>query len=172
MKNTFIWICHDEYPSISLKVIQDYVKQGKTSGRLVFWALLNQRRWKTIKKFEKIPDYLKDNARFCLWKNEAGKGKVPYQTDGKRARANKISTFTDFKSALSALDKFDGLGIGIFNEISAIDIDNCIDEYGNYSDLAKDIMEIFKDSYTEISPSGKGIRIIFIVEKFSYDKKF
>ncbi len=32
-------------------------------------------------------------------------------------------------------------------------------------------MEIFKDSYTEISPSGKGIRIIFLVDRFSYDKK-
>lgn len=32
-------------------------------------------------------------------------------------------------------------------------------------------MEIFKDSYTEKSPSGKGIRIIFLADKFSYDKK-
>jgi putative DNA primase/helicase len=32
-------------------------------------------------------------------------------------------------------------------------------------------MEIFKDSYTEKSPSGKGIRIIFLVDKFFYDKK-
>ena len=41
---------------------------------------------------------------------------------------------------------------------------------GNYSNLTKDIMEIFKDSYVEKSPSGKGIRIIFPVDKFSYDK--
>ncbi len=90
--------------------------------------------------------------------------------DGKRARANKINTFTDYKSALAVVDKFDGLGIGIFNKISAIDIDNCIDGNGNYSDLAKDIMKIFKDSYIEKSPSGKGIRIIFLVDGFSYDK--
>ena len=81
-----------------------------------------------IDKYKDIPDYLKDKARFCLWKNEAGKGKVPYQVNGKKAKANNISTFTDFKSALSVDDKFDGLGIGIFNKIAAIDIDNCIDK--------------------------------------------
>ncbi len=79
-------------------------------------------------------------ARFCLWRNEAGKDKVPYQINGKRTRANNINSFTDFKRALAHVDKFDGLGIGIFNEISAIDIDNCIKEDGSYSDLAKYIM--------------------------------
>jgi len=31
-------------------------------------------------------------------------------------------------------------------------------------------MGIFKDSYIEKSPSGKGIRIIFLIDGFSYDK--
>ena len=94
-------------------------------------------------KYENIPQYLKDKARFCVWKNEAGKGKIPYQANGQKARANKISTFTNFKNALKVIDKFDGLGIGIFNKISAIDINNCIDENGNYSELAKDVIKIF-----------------------------
>jgi putative DNA primase/helicase len=123
-----------------------------------------------IKKYEELPQYLKDNAKFCVWKQESGKGKIPYQANGKRAKANNIYTFIDFKDALSVVDKFDGLGIGIFNKISAIDIDNCIDASGNYSDLAKDVMDIFKDSYIERSPSGKGLRIIFLVDKFSYNK--
>ena len=91
-----------------------------------------------IDKYKNIPDYLKDKARFCLWKSEVGKGKVPYQVNGKRAKANNISTFTNFKDALSVVNKFDGLGIGIFNKISAIDIDNCIDEKGKYSDSEKE----------------------------------
>lgn len=121
-------------------------------------------------KYENLPQYLKDKAKFCVWKQEDGKGKVPYQVNGKMARANKINTFTDFKKALDVVDKFDGLGIGIFNNISAIDIDNCIDASGNYSDLAKDIIEIFKDSYIEKSPSRKGIRVIFLINGFSYEK--
>ncbi len=123
-----------------------------------------------IDKYEKFPQYLKDNARFCVWKQETGKGKVPYQANGKRAKANKENTFTDFKKALDVVDKFDGLGIGIFNKISAIDIDDCIDGNGKCSDMARDIMNIFKDSYIEKSPSGKGIRIIFLVNNFSYCK--
>lgn len=134
-------------------------------------GLINFKEVKCLKdKYENLPQYLKDKARFCLWKSEVGKGKVPYQVDGKRAKANNISTFTDFKDALCVVNKFDGLGIGIFNKISAIDIDNCIDASGNYSDLAKDVMGIFKDSYIEKSPSGKGIRIIFLIDGFSYDK--
>ena len=50
-----------------------------------------------IKKYEELPQYLKDNARFCVWKQETGKGKVPYQANGKRARANKINTFTEYR---------------------------------------------------------------------------
>lgn len=123
-----------------------------------------------INKYKKLPQYLKDNARFCVWKQETGKGKVPYQANGKRAKANKENTFTDFKKALDVVDKFDGLGIGIFNKISAIDIDDCIDGNGKCSDMARDIMNIFKDSYIEKSPSGKGIRIIFLVNNFSYCK--
>ena len=123
-----------------------------------------------INKYENLPQYLKDNAKFCVWKQESGKGKIPYQANGKRAKANNIYTFIDFKDALSVVDKFDGLGIGIFNKISAIDIDDCIDGNGKCSDMARDIMNIFKDSYIEKSPSGKGIRIIFLVNNFSYCK--
>lgn len=123
-----------------------------------------------IKKYEELPQYLKDNAKFCVWKQESGKGKIPYQANGKRAKANKINTFTDFKKALDVVDRFDGLGIGIFNKISAIDIDDCIDGNGKYSDMARDIMNIFKDSYIEKSPFEKGIRIIFLVDGFSYNK--
>jgi len=57
-----------------------------------------------IDKYEELPQYLKDKARFCVWKQEDGKGKVPYQVNGKMARANKINTFTDFKKALDVVD--------------------------------------------------------------------
>ena len=110
-------------------------------------GLINFKEVKYLKdKYENLPQYLKDKAKFCLWKNEIGKGKVPYQVDGKRAKANNIYTFTDFKKALVVVDRFDGLGIGIFSRISAIDIDNCIDASDSYSDLAKDVMDIFKGS--------------------------
>lgn len=63
-----------------------------------------------------------------------------------------------------------GLGLGIFNGFSAIDIDHCFDEEtGELSDMAKEIID-YCNSYTEISPSGKGIRIIFRCKEINYDK--
>jgi len=50
-----------------------------------------------IDKYEKLPQYLKDNARFCVWKQESGKGKIPYQANGKRAKANKIKYLYRFQ---------------------------------------------------------------------------
>ena len=52
---------------------------------------------------------------------------------------------------------------------AAIDIDHCV-ENGILSPLASDIVTHSK-SYTEYSPSGKGVRIILTVpDGFKYDK--
>ena len=40
-----------------------------------------------------------------------------------------------------------------------IDIDDCIDDSGKLSDMAEEIVRLM-DSYTEISPSGKGLHIL------------
>jgi putative DNA primase/helicase len=123
--------------------------------------------------YENIPDELKNEARWCVWKREQRNGKdtkVPYNPyTGFHARSNDISTFSDFETACGAFEKggYTGLGIGMFNGFAAIDIDHCI-ENGEPSDVAKDIIEKM-DSYTEISPSGKGIRIICKVNNFNYD---
>lgn len=61
------------------------------------------------------------------------------------------------------------MGIGIFHGIGAIDIDHCVVD-GKYSDMASDIIDRM-GSYTEISPSGNGIRIIFTVDNFQYNKE-
>ena len=121
---------------------------------------------------DKIPDFLKQNALWCVWKREEN-GKIPYNPQiGKRAQPNNPETFSDFQTAYEAYVKggYDGLGIGIFNNIGAIDIDDCIVD-GVFSDIATYLVNQ-TGSYTEISPSGKGIRIIFIVnDDFVYDKE-
>lgn len=96
--------------------------------------------------------------------------KVPYQVNGCKALPNTPSTFTTFDTALKAVNKFDGLGIGIFKSISAIDIDHCVDEDSNLSDLTENIVALFKGSYVEYSPSGTGLRILFLTSNFHYDK--
>lgn len=122
-------------------------------------------------KTQQIPVVMKEKALWCTWKLDEDRGKIPYNPKtGECAKSNDPSTFADFDRAVTAFQsgEYAGMGIGIFNGFSAIDIDHCIDD-GQLSDMAKDIIERM-DSYTEISPSGKGIRIIFTVDDFTYNK--
>lgn len=120
--------------------------------------------------FDNIPEVLKQNALWCVWKRSE-RGKVPFDpATGFHAKSNDPSTFSDFQTAYNACQSggYDGLGVGIFNSIGAIDIDHCITD-GKLSGMAEDIIQQM-GSYTEISPSGEGIRIIFMIEDFSFDK--
>lgn len=118
--------------------------------------------------YEKLPTELKEKARFCLWKHESN-GKVPYQINGCKANTADKKSFADYKSVVGSSDGYDGIGIGIFDGLCAIDIDHCV-ENGSLSETAQDIIKEM-NSYTEYSPSGTGVRIIFRVSNPSYDKK-
>ena len=72
-------------------------------------------------------------------------------------------------AALQAQADYDGLGVGIFGDICAIDIDHCIGEDGRYSPMAAAVVAIV-DSYTELSPSKRGLRIFFKAPGLLYDK--
>ena len=121
--------------------------------------------------YEKLPQELKERGSFCLWKYEERDGrmtKVPYQTSGLRADSTNKATFTDYATAISLRDKYDGIGIGVFDDICAIDIDHCIED-GTLSAMAEDIINRM-NSYTEYSPSGTGVRILFKASLPSYGK--
>ena len=59
--------------------------------------------------------------------------------------------------------------MGVFDSLGAIDIDHCINEGGEISALALDVMSAMS-AYTEYSPSGTGLRILFKASGFRYDK--
>lgn len=120
--------------------------------------------------FNQIPDELKQLPIWCVWNIEKG-GKIPYNPrTGYKAQSNNLNSFTPFKTASKAVydGRYNGVGIGIFYGISAIDIDHCLND-GIISDMATDIIQRM-NSYTEISPSGNGIRIIFKAQDFQYNK--
>lgn len=127
---------------------------------------------------EGIPRQLRDSALWCCWKYTLREGsdkptKEPYSPmTGKKARSNDPSTFGRFEQAVFALEMggYDGIGIGIFGDICAIDIDHCISDDGVFSDMAEEIINTM-DSYWEISPSGHGIRILFRAPGLKYDKE-
>ncbi|MBW9212427.1 MULTISPECIES: hypothetical protein [Terrabacteria group] len=121
---------------------------------------------------ENIPEYLKEDARWCLWKYETRNNKetkIPFNpiTDG-YASVNNPKTFTSFDKASEKLSSYDGLGIRVDGKLLAIDVDDCVTN-GALNELAKEIVSHFPQSYIEFSPSGKGLRIFtFLPNSVSY----
>lgn len=120
-----------------------------------------------------LPDSIIQNGLFCCWKYEERNGqktKVPYQPEtGLGAKSNDPSSFVPYKTAVQA-SGYDGIGIGIFNGICAIDLDNCVSDSGYYTQTAAEIVALMH-SYTEYSPSGNGLHILFSAKDFQYDTK-
>lgn len=128
----------------------------------------------TLTSADTLPEALKRRGLFCLWKYEEKDGrqtKMPYNPNRPqdRAKSNDRSTFAPLEIVLDRAAGFDGIGIGVFDDIAGIDIDHCIDDSGQLSTIALDIVQTM-NAYTEISPSGKGLRILFLAPGFSYDK--
>ena len=121
---------------------------------------------------ERIPQYLKDNGRFCNWKYELRDGKqtkVPY-TPGttRRASVSDPATFTAFETAASATG-YDGIGVRVCDKLVGIDLDHCIVE-GVLLPWAQEIVDRFAATYIEGSPSGTGIHIFCLLpDGFTYD---
>lgn len=116
--------------------------------------------------FNEIPNELKMMAQWVLWKYEDRNGKktkVPYQADGSAAQANNRNTWSTFATAVkfyTEYDEFDGIGFVFSRQdnLIGIDIDKCVVD-GQTNSFASEIIDTL-DSYTEFSPSGKGIHII------------
>ena len=129
---------------------------------------------------DNMPGCLRETGRFCLWKYEdrgRRKTKVPYNPKqaGSYAASDRQDTFVSWSEIVEIWQqeqsRFDGIGIGVFGDLCAIDIDHCIDQDGNLSEMAKDIIDTLC-CYTEISPSGEGVRIFCRVsDGFSYDRE-
>lgn len=125
------------------------------------------------KNYESLPEELRVRGLFCVWQAEQRNGKitkVPYEAaTGQRAKSNDQSYFTSFDQTASA-SGFTGIGIGIFQGVGAVDLDHCVDENGKISEKAQEIIRLMH-SYTEYSPSGTGLHILFLAENYQYDSE-
>lgn len=93
----------------------------------------------------------------------ARRGKEPIDPrTGYGAKANDPSTWAPLDQALEAVDKYnlDGIGVELGDGLCGIDIDHCINEKGEVSEKAEEIVSAM-DSYIETSPSGTGMHILF-----------
>lgn len=125
-------------------------------------------------RYENIPNELKALKQWGLyrlvWQPERKKHtKIPLNAiDGGPGQSNNPSTWTDFDTAMTALNTYqaDGLGFYFADGYTGIDIDGVEDDIERCinGDLENNIVDEFMShvkSYTEISVSGTGIHIIF-----------
>jgi len=117
-------------------------------------------------RFESVPQLLKASKRWLLWRADNRNGKltkVPYSISGSKASVNDPQTWTTFELAVDALNSpengFSGLGYVLGGGYLGIDIDNCLTEDLKPNAWAMHIIEAV-GSYTEISPSGRGLHTI------------
>src|SRR5207245_2515260 len=81
---------------------------------------------------------------------------------GRRADPTASADWLPYADAIARLNpSYSGLGF-VFTKslnITGIDLDDAIDENGNLKPWAREIMKRFASTYSEISPSGKGIKL-------------
>ncbi|MBU8574956.1 phage/plasmid primase, P4 family [Bacillus pumilus] len=116
-------------------------------------------------EFKNIPQELKNAPQWILWRSEERDGKktkVPYQIDGSMAQSSNKRTWSTFPTILKFYNNRDYDGIGFMfskdDPFIGIDIDHCVED-GVLSAFAQEIVDSV-GSYTEFSPSGKGVHII------------
>ncbi|MCD8371235.1 MAG: AAA family ATPase [Clostridiales bacterium] len=81
---------------------------------------------------------------------------------GGNAQSSNPETWSRYEDAIKAVDRyhFDGVGFEFAQGRGGIDLDNVVDENGTLKPFASDIVALM-DSYTEYSPSGTGLHILF-----------
>ena len=119
-----------------------------------------------MNNFERIPSELKALKQWILWKREqlenSKSTKIPYSTFHNLASVTNPNDWSTFDSVVATynLGGFDGIGF-VFTEndpYTGIDLDDAEGDAVIYERQLK----IFKEfsSYSELSPSGKGLHII------------
>jgi primase-polymerase (primpol)-like protein len=114
-----------------------------------------------------IPGELRGRPQWVLWRWALRDGKYtkpPFQADGTPAKSNDPTTWTAFAAALEAYRGGDWGGVGYCfrddDDVFAIDLDQGRDPApGVIQGWAVDVVREMA-TYTEISPSGTGLRIV------------
>jgi putative DNA primase/helicase len=116
-------------------------------------------------QFASIPAELVKEDNWIVWRWEKRNGKwtkPPYQVNGKPAKSNDSSTWTDSPTLVDAYNsgKWDGIGFMLNGDHVGIDWDDIRDSQTGeiQPDYFKKIRYI--NSYTEISPSGNGVKTL------------
>jgi hypothetical protein len=115
-----------------------------------------------------VPDDLSERDQWVLWRYEERNGrrtKVPYQVGRRPASTTNRNTWASYEAVInewrSAPNWYAGLGyvFSLADPFCGIDLDDSLDERGALKPWAQGPVERFSDTYMEISPSGKGLKL-------------
>jgi hypothetical protein len=103
---------------------------------------------------------------WVLWNYELNKKgddwtKIPYRPNGSKAHSDKPATWSSYGDVIAVAGNFMGIGFCLLNsDLAAFDIDDCRDPVTGVIDPWATNLVSRAGSYTEITPSGTGLRII------------
>lgn len=118
-----------------------------------------------------IPSELRDLPQWVCWRYEDRDGKptkppINPKSNGKLlyAKSNDPATWSDFDTACAAATrlKLEGVGLNLSesDNLTGLDLDHVLDpETLELDPLAVEVLARFAGTYTEVSPSGAGLRI-------------
>ncbi len=119
-----------------------------------------------------VPVELREREQWVCWRLEDRDGKptkIPYTPTGVMASSTDAKTWTDYFTASTA-EGFAGIGF-VFTEndpFCGVDLDDVLDGDHLHPEAAALVLAL--DSYTEISPSGTGVKTIIAASKNGYGR--
>lgn len=113
-----------------------------------------------------VPKELQLQNVWCLWRLEEKHGrqtKVPYEPAGAHASSTNPDTWNSLQTCYQTLRSGSYNGIGLILSpavnLTFIDLDHCLTG-GQPNEFARSVLQLFPDTYTEISQSGAGLHIL------------
>ena len=133
-----------------------------------------------------IPDVLKHETRWCVWRYELPKkdsdrwSKIPYIPDSGHAKSNDPRTWRAFDHAVAVYTRctFDGIGFMLGDGWGALDLDHCArfgdpDYNVNQHEAFHHLVKLGEAGvYVEASPSGTGYKAIGRSSRIGGEIKF
>lgn len=121
---------------------------------------------RTVVNVDGIPSDIKSEKRWVCWKwkrTDSKWTKAPVQVAGRFAKSSDSTTWDTFENVINAYHKnpsIAGIGFVLGDGFAGVDLDSCYDPNTDEADpiISKVVREI--DSYTEISPSRTGVKIL------------
>jgi hypothetical protein len=124
-----------------------------------------------------------ERPQWCIWrwtqKNGGGWQKPPFMATQpqRHASMNDPSTWSDYSTALAAVQAGKGDGITYVltadDPFAAIDLDHCRHVDTHSIDVwAQNFLDVARNSYSEVTPSGDGIRIWGLANGLPVNRKF